>query len=144
MATNALLEWYFDPVAGTSQPRAGAVLSSIVSAGREWHFTPNVSFYALLRGPATRLALNAEGMVVDGAVPVVIVNNNATSFRLELPARYDFSPYTSLNFGLRAALRGRELRAPAFDLTEQYEFWAFIGLTVHVPTGHDDGSWLAL
>jgi hypothetical protein len=144
LATSALLDWYFDPVAGTSQPRAGAVLGATVSVGREWHFTPNLSFYALLRGPATRIALDAEGMPVTGAVPEVIVNNNATSLRVELPARYDFSKYTSLNFGLRAALRGREIRAEAFDLTEQYEFWAFVGLTVHVPTGHDDGTWLGL
>jgi hypothetical protein len=144
MDANALLDWYFDPVAGTSQPRAGAVLGGTVAVRREWHFTPNVSFYALLRGPATRIALNPDGTPVPGAMPEVIVNNNATSLRVELPARYDFSPYTSLNFGVRGALRGREIRAEAFDLTEQYEFWAFVGLTVHIPTGHDDGTWLGL
>ena len=57
---------------------------------------------------------------------------------------YEFSRYTSANFGLRTALRGREIKADDFSLTEQYEFWVYVGLTLRLPSGNDDGTWLAL
>jgi hypothetical protein len=139
---HASLEWYFDPIAGTSQPRAGTGVGSSISVGRHWRFTPNLSFYTLLRGPATRSLVDpTTGMALP---PEVVINTNATTLRADFPARYEFSRYASFNFGLRTALRGREIKAADFSLTEQYEFWAYAGFTLRLPSGHDDGTWLSL
>ena len=50
----------------------------------------------------------------------------------------------AMNFGLRGSLRGRSLTQDDFELGEQYEIWAFFGLTVRMTSGDDNAMWLAL
>jgi len=141
-AFNSSLEWFFDPISGTSQPRAGAKAATVVEVGRDWSFSPEVSFYTLLRQTVIR-----PGTIVDG---VLVVDPNgqaystpdATLLRIELPARYQLSPDASLAFGGRAALRGPALAASDFGFNE-VEFWAFLGLTVRMATGEKSSDWLA-
>jgi hypothetical protein len=137
---NASLDWFFDPLAGTSQPRAGGQLSNDIAVGRDWLISPNVSFYSLLREASTRVGAGAD---TPNPVPEVI-RPDATMFRAELPFRYAVSRSVTLNFGGRAAMRGRALSQPGYRVNEQQELWAFVGLTVRLASGHDYGSWLAL
>ena len=51
----ANLDWFFDPIAGTSQPRAGANAGTNIDIGRDWSISPNFSFYTILRGASTTL-----------------------------------------------------------------------------------------
>lgn len=139
-SVNASLDWYFDPLAGTSQPRAGVDLSTNIEIGRDWLINPNAAFYTVLReGRARVVGTDAEGN------PVALdVYPDATILRGEIPFRYNISRAVNLSFGARAALRGRALNDEGFSLTEQYELWAFLGLTVRLATSHDDASWLGL
>ena len=141
-AFNTSLEWFFDPISGTSQPRAGIEASSVVEMGRDWLFSPEISFYTLLRQTILRY-----GMIVDG-VPVIdptqpeIAKPDATLLRIELPLQYRITPDVSLAFGGRAALRGPALAASDFGF-DQVEVWAFLGLTVRMASGEKGSDWLA-
>jgi hypothetical protein len=141
-SVNASLDWYFDPLAGTSQPRAGVDLGTNIEIGRDWLINPNAAFYATLREGRDRVA--ATGTDADGNPVSLEVDPDATLLRAEIPFRYNVSQAVSLSFGARAALRGRALTDEGFSLTEQYELWAFLGLTVRLATSHDDASWLGL
>lgn len=138
---NASLDWFFDPIAGTSQPRVGADLTTNIEIGREWLIAPNVSFYTVLRDQGTP---GASAMTAAGMVPLVVATPDATILRAELPFNYSLSSLVSLSFGGRAALRGKALSEDDFHLDEQVELWAFLGLTVRLATSQDDGSWLPL
>lgn len=136
----ASLDWYFDPLAGTSQPRAGVDVGTNIEIGRDWFINPNAAFYTTLReGRAAVMGTDAEGNMVG-----IEVFPDATMLRAELPFRYNISRAVSFSFGGRAILRGRALADEGFSLTEQYEFWAFLGLTVRLATSHDDAGWLGL
>lgn len=138
----ASLDWFFDPLAGTSQPRAGVDVGTNIEIGRDWLIGPNASFYTLLLGGQDSPRVDTDG---DG-VPDIDANfrSDATILRAEIPVRYALTPFASINFGVRAALRGRELNREDFRLGEQYEVWAFLGLTLRLGTSHDDGAWLSL
>lgn len=140
-ALNASLDWFFDPIAGSSQPRVGADLTTNIEVGREWLITPNLSFYTVLRDRGTAVS---DAMTAAGMVPVVVATPDATILRAELPFQYSLSQLVGLSFGGRAALRGRALSEDNFRLNEQVELWAFVGLTVRLATSQDDGSWLPL
>lgn len=136
------LDWFFDPIAGTSQPRAGVDANSNIQIGRDWQITPNASFYTLLRES------NTDGGV--GRTPgeanttVELISLDATQLRGEIPCSYRLSNLAYLNFGVRGSLRGRSVLDDDFRLTEQVEFWAFAGLTLRFATGRDTGSWLSM
>lgn len=138
---NASLDWFFDPIAGTSQPRVGADLTTNIEIGREWLIAPSVSFYTVLRDQGTPAT---GAMTADGMVPLVVATPDATILRVELPFNYSVSQLVSLSFGGRAALRGKALSEDDFYLNEQVELWAFLGVTVRLATSKDDGSWLPL
>ncbi len=144
-ALNASLDWFFDPIAGTSQPRAGVDLGTEISIGRDWLIGPNASFYAVLRGARARVGGNDE-LGPDGMpLPVrEVVSADSTVLRAEVPISYAVSREVSLSFGGRASFRGRPLSQDGFRLDERLELWAFFGLTVRLATGHDYGSWLSL
>jgi hypothetical protein len=134
------VEWFFDPIAGTSQPRAGVELGGNVSIGRDWEINPNAAFFAILRGSAIggSEGLDAEDLLALEQTP------DATLLSGELPFRYRLSPAASFTFGARAALRGRALGADGFRLDEQVELWGFVGLTVRASTRQADPVWLGL
>jgi hypothetical protein len=136
---NASLDWFFDPLAGTSDPRAGVQASTDLQIGRDWLITPTASFFTVLRDDDDPLVLPG-----GGTAGVTVLRSEATIFRAELPVRYALSKWASLSFGGRAALRGGSLSADDFSLTDQIELWAFVGLTVRLASGHDYGSWLSL
>ena len=139
-SVGASLDWYFDPLAGTSQPRAGVDVGTNIEIGRDWFINPNAAFYATIReGREAVMGTDAEGNPVG-----IAVYPDATMLRAELPFSYNLSRAMSLSFGGRATLRGRALTDEGFSMTEQYEFWAFLGLTVRFATGHEDPSWLGL
>lgn len=138
------VDWFFDPVAGTSQPRAAVDAATSIDIGRDWSISPNASFYAVIRGASTTLGGQA---VVDGVmVPVAAqaITPDATQVRAEVPFTYRLSDFVAVNFGLRGSLRGRSLTQSDFRLDERYEIWAFFGLTMRMTTGDDDAMWLAL
>jgi hypothetical protein len=137
---NASLDWYFDPLAGTSQPRAGGQLSNDIAVGRDWLISPNVSFYSLLNEASTRVGSGAD----DTPAVAAVIRPDATTFRAELPFKYAVSKSVTFNFGARTVMRGRSLSQPGYRVNEQQELWAYVGLTVRLATGHDYGSWLAL
>jgi hypothetical protein len=149
LGLNAALDWFFDPILGTSQPRAGGTLTGLIQIGRDWQLTPLASFFTLLK--TTRYRLLLDGMQLASDDPLVIQQQidqaraatNATLLRLELPVDYRISDAASFNFGVRAALRGRPLTEPGFRLNEQVEIWAFVGLTLRAATSQDS-SWLPL
>jgi hypothetical protein len=136
------LDWFFDPIAGTSQPRAGVDASSNIEVGRDWQITPNASFYTLLR--------ESRSVTGPGRVPgvddttVELVSLDATQLRGEIPCSYRISNLAYVNFGVRGSLRGRSLLDEDFSLTELVEFWAFAGLTLRFASGRDEGSWLSM
>ncbi|MEO8178214.1 MAG: hypothetical protein ABI895_05205 [Deltaproteobacteria bacterium] len=150
LGLNAALDWFFDPILGTSQPRAGATATGVIQIGRDWQISPLASFFTLLK--TTRIRLLLDGMVLPSDDPLVIQQQidqargatNATLLRLELPIDYRISDAASFNFGVRSAFRGRPLSEPGFRLNEQVEIWAFVGLTVRAATSHDNGAWLPL
>jgi hypothetical protein len=150
-AFNADLEWYFDPILGTSQPRAGAKASGELTFGRKWLIGPNASFYTVLRKINILLQV-PPGTVVDqqtqtdiaGEYQQLIAAPDQTVLRLELPIRYQLSRAAALTFGVRSAFRGRALPQPGFRLDEQVEYWAFVGLAVRFATSEDRGTWLPL
>jgi hypothetical protein len=135
---SASLDWFFDPLAGTSQPRAGAEASTNITMGDDWVIAPNAGFYTVLRGAST--TFGGE----DGMTRVVQITPDATMLRAELPFYYSITRGVGLSFGGRATLRGPALTEDRFRLHEQYELWAFVGLTVRLTTSRDDGSWLPL
>ncbi len=144
---SASLDWFFDPIAGTSQPRAGVEAGADLTLGRDWLIAPNAAFYTVLSGASTQLGDDEEAPLdMEGSVPGVLAQDvpDATLFRAELPIRYSVSRMLSLRAGGRAALRGQALSADDFRLDEQVELWVFLGLTVHLATSQDDGSWLPL
>jgi hypothetical protein len=148
---NAALDWYFDPILGTSQPRAGATATGVLQAGRRWTISPLASFYTTLQN--TRYVLvTPTGTPLDPNDPAVLQQQeqerdiipDSTLLRLELPFDYRIADGVSFGFGLRTLLRSRPLPDPNFKLGEQAEFWVFAGLTVRAATSVDHGSWLPL
>ena len=144
---NASVDWFFDPVAGTSQPRAGVDLGTDITIGRDWVIGPNASFYTTLRDPNSTLG-TPQVVPPDGdpVAPVVttVINDYSTQLRGEIPFRYNLSKFVALNWGARASLRGRSIVQDNFKLGEQYEIWGFFGLSVRYAGGHDTGNWLSL
>jgi hypothetical protein len=138
------LEWYFDPILGTSQPRAGATVTNQTSFGRYFTFAPSVAFYTVLKTVYYRqLGPNGMPLPPDPTMPNGVVAPDATLARVELPFSYQFSDAASFGFGVRAALRGPPIQAPG-PFNEQFEFWAFLGLTLRAATSLDHGAWLPL
>jgi len=135
---SASLDWFFDPLAGTSQPRAGAEASTNITMGDDWVIAPNAGFYTVLREASA--TLGGE----DGMTRLVQITPDATMLRAEIPFYYSITRGVGLSFGGRATLRGPALTEDRFRLHEQYELWAFVGLTVRLTTSRDDGSWLPL
>jgi hypothetical protein len=150
LGLNAALDWFFDPVLGTSQPRAGGTATGVIQIGRNWQISPLASFFTLLKSTTFRLTENGVALPADD--PRVLQQQldqsraatNATLVRLELPFDYRISDVASFGFGGRAALRGRAVTEPGFRLTEQVEIWAFVGLTLRAATSQDRGAWLPL
>jgi hypothetical protein len=145
----ANLDWFFDPIAGTSQPRAGANAGTNIDIGRDWSISPNFSFYTILRGASTTLGEPAIETPDGSEAPLPPVTTqgityDATQLRGEIPFTYRISNLVSLNFGTRGALRGRSLTQDNFRLNERYEIWAFFGLTVRYATGRESATWLSL
>lgn len=134
----ASLDWFFDPLAGTSQPRAGIDANSNIQVGRDWQITPNASFYTLLRESRSAPAPRAD----DGTINIVSLD--ATQLRGEIPCSYRLSDLAYVNFGVRGSLRGRSLLDEEFSLTELVEFWAFAGFTLRFASGRDTGNWLSM
>lgn len=137
------IDWFFDPIAGTSQPRGAVDAGATIDIGRDWSIGPSASFYAVIRGASTTVGGGAAGDDPQQALALA-VTPDATQLRLEIPAIYRLSDYVSMNFGLRGALRSRSLTQDDFRLGEQYEIWAFFGLTVRMTSGDDNAMWLAL
>jgi hypothetical protein len=135
----ASLDWFFDPIAGTSQPRAGANAGTNIDIGRDWNISPNVSFFTVLRGASTTV-----GDSTGTAGSTQAITDDATQLRGEIPLSYRISKLVSINFGTRGSLRGRSLTQSNFRLDERYEIWAFFGLTVRFASGDDNGTWLSL
>jgi hypothetical protein len=147
-AFNASLDWFFDPVAGTSQPRAGVDAGVDVQIGRKWQISPNASFYAVLRDRGQTLG-EPPITTPDGTMAPVIINQqgidyDATQLRGEIPFRYSLSKHVILSFGARGSLRGNSITDDDFQLDRLVEIWAFGGLTVRFSSGRDYGNWLAL
>jgi len=142
MGLQGSLDWFFDPIAGTSQPRAGVDANSNIEIGRDWQITPNASFYTLLR--ESRSATGPGQTPGMDNTTVELISLDATQLRGEIPCSYRLSNLAYLNFGVRGSLRGRSLLDEDFSLTELVEFWAFAGLTLRFASGRDTGSWLSM
>jgi hypothetical protein len=136
------LDWFFDPIAGTSQPRAGVDGNSNMAIGRDWQITPNASFYTLLRESRSETGPGRNTMMGNTSVELIALD--ATQLRAEIPVSYRLTDLTYLSFGARASLRGRSVLDEDFSLTETVEFWAFVGLTLRLATSRDTGAWLSL
>jgi hypothetical protein len=136
----ANLDWFFDPIAGTSAPRAGVNGGLNVDVGRDWNISPNASFFTILRDASTTVGESPD--TTPGAT-TQILSYDATQLRAEIPFAYRATPFLLINFGARGALRGREIQDEGFP-DERYEFWAFFGLTLRFATGHENATWLAL
>jgi hypothetical protein len=148
-AFNAGLDWYFDPILGTSTPRATAKATTDVEIGRRWLIAPLASFTTVLRRVSIRLPAGVSADAQTQADEQAYLNDiiaapDQTILRIELPIRYQISPISQLMFGLRSAFRGRALPQPGFRLDEQTEFWAFVGLAIRMGTTEDRGMWLPL
>jgi len=147
---NAALDWFFDPILGTSTPRSGATATGVLQAGRRWTISPLASFYTNLKD--TRYRLVSNGVPLDQSDPAVVqqqqaareITPDSTLLRLELPFDYRIADGVSFGFGLRTLLRSRPIPDPDFKLGEQVEFWVFAGLTVRAATTADHGAWLPL
>ena len=146
---NASLDWFFDPVAGTSQPRAGVDIGTDLLIGREWQISPSASFYAVLRddNPTTLGVppIQTPGGT-DAPIPIdaVVIDSDNTVLRAEIPFRYALTRSVSFTFGTRASLRGNSITQDGFKLDQRTEYWVFAGLTVRFAAGRDYGSWLTL
>ena len=139
------VDWFFDPIAGTSQPRGAVDAGTTIDIGRDWTINPNASFYAVIRGASTTVGgatPTGDGMLVPQAAQPI--TPDATQVRAEIPFTYRLTDFVAINFGARGSLRGRSLTQDDFQLGEQYEIWAFFGLTVRMTSGDDNAMWLAL
>jgi hypothetical protein len=125
------VDWFFDPLAGTSDPRATLELGAAARFGRDWTFTPTASFSTLLREDS------------DGAA-AVLERTDATVLRAELPVRYAITRAVQFNFGGRGSLRGTRLGSDDFRLNEQLEAWVYVGLSVAFATSGEPAPWLGL
>jgi len=147
-AFNASLDWFFDPVAGTSQPRAGVDAGVDIQIGRKWQISPNASFYAVLRDRGQTLGeppiTTPDGTMAPVVTDVQGIDYDSTQLRAEIPFRYSLSRNVLLSFGARGSMRGNSLSDDDFELDRLVEFWAFGGLTVRFSSGRDYGSWLSL
>ncbi|MEY2934878.1 MAG: hypothetical protein RL033_5627 [Pseudomonadota bacterium] len=146
---DASLEYFFDPIAGTSQPRAGATTRMTLELGRQWTLEPIAAFYTVLK--TTRIFYLVDGAPLTedpndpgGVTLQQTIAPDATLVRLELPITYQASESVGLSFGVRSTLRSRPITDPDFKLNEQSEVWAFVGLTVRAATSSDHGAWLPL
>jgi hypothetical protein len=150
LGLNAALDWFFDPVIATSQPRAGATATGLFQIGRKWQISPLASIYTLLK--TTTIRLTDMGVPLPPDDPRQIqaeldrlrAASNATLIRFELPIDYQISEVASFGFGGRAALRARSVADSNFRLGEQVEIWGFVGLTLRAATSADKGNWLPL
>jgi len=150
LGLNVALDWFFDPIIGTSQPRSGATATGVIQVGRKWTITPLASFFALLK--TKRYVLTVDGKPLASDDPLVIQQQmdlaraaaDATILRLELPVDYRISDVATFSFGVRSALRGTPVSEPGFSLDKQTEIWAFVGLTLRAATTLDNGAWLPL
>ncbi|HEU4577114.1 MAG TPA: hypothetical protein VFS67_02595 [Polyangiaceae bacterium] len=148
---NAALDWYFDPILGTSTPRSGATATGVFQAGKRWTISPLASFYTNLKNTRYRL-IAADGTALPSDDPAVIqqqqqareITPDSTLLRFELPFDYRIDDGVSFGFGARTLLRSRPIPDPDFKIGEQVEFWIFAGLTVRAATSVDHGSWLPL
>lgn len=137
------LDWFLDPIVGKFFPTFTVDAGFDIDVGRRWQFNPAVSFFTILdRQPTEEQALALRGteflVGYDPTDP-----SDSTRLGWELPVRYRMSPGIYLNGGTRAALRTRRLTSPNFSLSEQVEFWAYLGLTVQLSTEpHGDEDWL--
>jgi hypothetical protein len=141
------VDWFFDPIAGTSQPRASVDAGTTIDVGRDWSIGPNAAFYAVLRDYGTTVGAsttNADGMVVPAAVDTQPITPDATQLRVEIPFTYRITDFVAINFGARGSLRGRSITQDDFSLGERYEIWAFFGLTLRMSSGEDNAMWLSL
>jgi hypothetical protein len=139
------VDWFFDPIAGTSQPRASVDAGTNIDIGREWSIGPSASFYAVIRGASTTVGAQDPG--TDGTMAPVVtqaITPDATQLRAELPFTYRLNDFVAINFGVRGSLRGRSLTQSNFRLDERYEIWGFFGLTLRMTSGEDNAMWLAL
>lgn len=139
------VDWFFDPIAGTSQPRAAVDAGTNIDVGRDWSIGPNASFYAVIRGASTTIGApttTPDGMVLPPASQPI--TPDATQLRVEIPFIYRITDFVAVNFGARGSLRGRSLTQSDFRLDERYEIWAFFGLTLRMTSGEDNAMWLAL
>jgi hypothetical protein len=146
----ASLDWFFDPVAGTSLPRAAAEVGTDIEFGRDWLIGPKVAFYAVIRDASSRVG-GTIPTTDDTTVPVPpqpvevqVVSPDATQLRIDIPVRYRLSKNAFFNFGTRTYFRGRSVTQDNFSLTEQYEFWTYAGLTIRFASGREGPSWLSL
>lgn len=145
---DASVEYFFDPITGTSTPRAGATTRLLLELGKQWTVEPLAAFYTVLKTTRYVLLSNGVPVAVDpndpNGVPVdnLVVANDATLFRLELPVTYQASEGVGFSFGVRSNMRARPLSDDNFKLNEQSEVWAFIGLTIRAATSADSGAWL--
>jgi hypothetical protein len=122
------VDWFFDPLAGTSDPRATVQASAVARFGRKWTLSPVVSFSTLLREES------------GGAA--AIARTDASVLRADLPVRYDINDNQRFNFGLRSSFRGGRLGTNDFSLTETYEAWAYVGLALAFGTSGERTSWI--
>jgi hypothetical protein len=122
------VDWFFDPLAGTSDPRATVQASAVARFGRKWTLSPVVSFSTLLREES------------GGAA--AIARTDASVLRADLPVRYDINDNLRFNFGLRSSFRGGRLGTDDFSLTETYEAWAYVGLALAFGTSGERTSWI--
>ncbi|MET0414082.1 MAG: hypothetical protein ABW217_22420 [Polyangiaceae bacterium] len=127
-ALSGNVDWFFDPLAGTSDPRATAQVSAVAQFGRKWTLSPVVSFSTLLREES------------GGAA--AIARTDASVLRADLPVRYEISDNLRFNFGLRSSFRGGRLGTDEFSLTETYEAWAYVGLALAFGTSGERTTWI--
>jgi hypothetical protein len=123
------VDWFFDPLAGTSDPRATVEVGAGARFGRDWSFTPIVSFSTLLREDT-------------GGVAAAISRTDASVLRAELPVRYEITRKVRFNFGARGSLRGTRLGGDDFSLTDTVEVWAYVGLAVAFATSGEPATWI--
>jgi hypothetical protein len=120
----ATFEWFFDPLAGSSAPRATAEAGLTQRWGRDWQFAPNVSFSSVLR--------DTGGSSSQDSV-----------LRADAPVRYRMTRHADLDFGFRGSLRGGSLASGDFSLNDEVEAWVYVGLRVAFTSGGDEAPWLA-
>jgi hypothetical protein len=119
----ATFEWFFDPLAGSSAPRATAEVGLTQRWGRDWTFGPNASLSTVLR--------ETGGATQDSVL------------RADAPVRYRMTRLADLEFGFRGSLRGASIASGNFSLNDEIEAWVYVGLRIAFTTGGEEAPWLA-